>query len=446
MSTPKTERSGREPAATEPAAPPSSLRLLLSDLRIGSLSLEQYLERLQRHFEVREPQVVAFLPEEERFQRLRRQARQLLERYPQPEMRPPLFGLPLGVKDIFHVAGFPTGAGSKLPPEQLQGGEAPVVTALKKAGALVLGKTITTEFAYFAPGPTRNPRNLAHTPGGSSSGSAAAVAADLCPLALGTQTIGSINRPAAFCGVVGYKPTYGRISREGVVPLAASLDHVGFFTSDAFSCAVVASLIVARWQPQQVRRKPVLGVPRGPYLDRASPQGLEHFEGVCEKLSGAGYDVRDVPAMADFAQIEQRHNDLLAAEAAQVHAEWFARYDHLYHARTAALITRGRQVPPSVVAKAREGRERLRQALTALMEDNGIDLWIAPAAPGAAPEGLESTGDPIMNLPWTQSGMPAITIPAGVNESGLPLGLQCVGRWQGDEALLAWAEEIEAEL
>jgi Asp-tRNA(Asn)/Glu-tRNA(Gln) amidotransferase A subunit family amidase len=189
-----------------------------------------------------------------------------------------------------------------------------------------------------------------------------------------------------------------------------------------------------------------LGVPQGPYLDRASPQGLRHFQGVCKQLAAAGYKVKEVRAMPDFDQIVERHNNLLAAEAAQVHAEWFARYDHLYHAKTAALITRGKQVPQAVVAEARAGRERLRRSLTELMEDNGLDLWIAPAAPGAAPEGLESTGDPVMNLPWTHSGMPAISIPAGADDSGLPLGLQCVGRWRDDEALLTWAQEIEAEL
>ncbi len=143
-------------------------------------------------------------------------------------MRPPLFGIPIGIKDIFHVNGFSTHAGSRLPPKQLMGEEAKCVSDLKKAGALILGKTVTTEFAYFEPGPTMNPHNPNHTPGGSSSGSAAAVAAGLCPLALGSQTIGSIIRPASFCGVVGYKPSYDRISRDGVIPVSPSLDHIGF--------------------------------------------------------------------------------------------------------------------------------------------------------------------------------------------------------------------------
>ncbi len=169
------------------------------------------LDRVEALFAEREPEVRAFLPEEGRFDRLRREAAALEARWPDPERRPPLFGVLAGVKDIFHVDGFETGGGSRLPPEVLRGPEAASVTTLRAAGALILGKAVSTEFAYFAPGPTRNPWNPEHTPGGSSSGSAAAVGAGLAPLALGTQTIGSIIRPAAFCGAVGYKPSYERI-------------------------------------------------------------------------------------------------------------------------------------------------------------------------------------------------------------------------------------------
>ena len=166
---------------------------------------EVYFEQLEVNFDARESDLRAFLPEEHRFSRLRDEYRALEKRYPDPEARPPLFGLPVGVKDIFHADGFETHAGSKLPADRLAGEQASSVTLLKDAGALVLGKTVTTEFAYFAPGPTRNPYNTDHTPGGSSSGSAAGVAAGLAPIAFGTQTVGSINRPAAFCGVVGFQ-------------------------------------------------------------------------------------------------------------------------------------------------------------------------------------------------------------------------------------------------
>lgn len=429
--------------------PQTHLRVLLAGLRSGVLSLPDYLAQLQAHFARREPQIRAFVPEEGRFDRLHREAQALERRYPQPEMRPPLYGAALGVKDIFHVSGLPTRAGSKLPESELQGGEAAVVTTLKKAGALVLGKTVTTEFAYFAPGPTRNPHNLAHTPGGSSSGSAAAVAAGLCPLALGTQTIGSVNRPAAFCGVVGFKPSYERISRDGVVPLSPSLDHVGLFTRDLFSMALAASLLLARWHPPEPPRHAqnvALGIPSGPYLQRASAEGLAHFRTTCARLARAGFEIKDVPAMSDFEAIEARHTALMAAEAARVHEEWFAKFDHLYHPKTAALLTRGAMISAEEVAAAREGRARLRRELMDLMDSQGLAGWIAPAAPGTAPRGLDSTGDPVMNLPWTHSGLPSLTLPSGFDREGLPFGLQLVGPWMSDERLLALGAAVADEL
>jgi len=434
----------RRDARSGSLAPPFALNKAIAELQRGDRPLLEYLEQLEARFAEWEPRVRAFVPEEDRFQRLRREARQLLDRYPDPATRPPLFGVPLGVKDIFHAAGFATLAGSRLPAETFQGPEAAVVTALKKAGALILGKTVTTEFAYFAPGPTRNPHHLDHTPGGSSSGSAAAVAAGLCPLALGTQTIGSIIRPASFCGVVGFKPSYDRISREGVIPLSPSLDHIGFFVPEVAGARRVAALLCAEWQPELREPKPALGIPHGPYLEQATEEGLDHFHSVCDRLAQGGITVRRVPAMSDFQEIVARHNCLMSAEAAAVHEEWFARFDHLYHAKTAALLTEGEMVPEAAVQAARQGRRLLREELATLMDEYQIDLWIAPSATGPAPAGIESTGDPIMNLPWTQSGLPALNVPAGANGAGLPLGVQLVGRWYEDEALLQWAERIES--
>jgi Asp-tRNA(Asn)/Glu-tRNA(Gln) amidotransferase A subunit family amidase len=401
------------------------------------------IDAIEARFKAREPDVRAFVPEEGRFDRLRREARELLDRLPRPDARPPLFGVPVGVKDIFHVDGFVTRAGSRLPPEALRGAEAGSVTLLKNAGALIVGKTVTTEFAYFAPGPTRNPHDLAHTPGGSSSGSAAAVASGLCALALGTQTIGSISRPAAFCGVVGYKPSYDRISREGVIPLSPSLDHVGVFTPDVAGAIRAASVLCRDWRFEIGERGPVLGIPEGPYLSNATEEGLAHFRSVCQRLSTAGYEVRPVAAMPDFEAIRERHNLILAAEAAHVHADWFARYADLYHPKTADLVRRGQAVSDGELASALVGRERLRAGLAALMDAHGIDLWIAPSAPGPAPQGLDSTGDPVMNLPWTHSGLPTLSLPAGKAGDGLPLGLQVIGRWYADETLLSWAGQIE---
>jgi Asp-tRNA(Asn)/Glu-tRNA(Gln) amidotransferase A subunit family amidase len=409
-------------------------------------ALAAALDRFAALLAEREPQVLAFLPEAGRIDRLRREARALEERWPDPATRPPLFGVLVGVKDIFHVAGFPTGGGSRLPPEELAGPESAAVAALKAAGALIAGKTVSTEFAYFAPGATRNPHDPERTPGGSSSGSAAAVGAGLVPLALGTQTIGSITRPAAFCGAAGFKPSYDRISRDGVIPLAPSVDHIGFFTPDLAGAVRAARVLVAGWRAVAPGRRPVLGVPEGPYLSRPTAEGRDHFEATCDGLRAAGFEVRAVEAMPDFDEIVARHRRLVAAEAAQVHAAWFPRFRHLYAPQTVELIERGQAVTGDQLASDRAGRDRLRGELTAAMEAQDLDLWVSPPALGPAPRGLGNTGDPIMNLPWSHAGLPTLGLPAGRSAEGLPMGLQIAARFGADEELLAWAAEIEPVL
>ncbi len=429
---------------------PAPLAETATRLRSGQWPLDDYLDQMCRRLEDVEPHVQAFIPEQGRCERVRSEAHALAERHAQVEGRPPLFGILLGVKDIFRAEGFPTRAGSNLPPELFEGAEAEVVTRLRRAGSLVLGKTVTTEFAYFAPGPTRNPHNLAHTPGGSSSGSAAAVASGMAQLAIGTQTIGSVLRPAAFCGIVGYKPTYNRIPTAGLLYFSRSADHVGLFTQDVPGMRLAASVACNDWSEEKEaragQRRPVLGVPVGPYLNQASAEGLAAFEEQVRALEGAGYDVRRVEALDNIETINQMHRHLIAAEFAQEHAEWFARYGDLYRPRTAALVREGQQVPAEVVAQGRRGQRVEREKVESLMEEKGIDVWICPAAPGPAPEGIETTGNPIMNLPWTYMGMPSATVPAGRASNGLPLGLQCVAPWNEDEALLAWLEGIAAAL
>lgn len=424
-----------------------NLNSLLDGLRSGEVDLLAYIDQLEARFEAREADVRAFVPEDGRFARLRREAEQLRRAYPDPAARPPLFSLPVGVKDIFHVDGFTTRAGSRLPPERLQGAEAACVSQLRRDGALIVGKTVTTEFAYFAPGATRNPHQLDHTPGGSSSGSAAAVAAGLCALALGTQTIGSVIRPAAFCGVVGFKPSFGRISTAGVIPLSPSLDHVGFFTGDVAGAMTVAARLCHGWQNDLAPpNKPILGIPEGPYLEATEPEGLGHFRQDCERLSDAGFIIRPVAALPDFADVRRHHLALMAAEAADSHARWFDQYEALYHPRTAELIRRGRGVSDDERKAALAYQRDTRQRLSDLVENHGLDAWLCPPAPGPAPHGLDSTGDPVMNLPWTFAGLPALTLPTGVNAAGLPLGLQLTGRRQGDELLLQHAQLIAATI
>ena len=423
----------------------ASLAQLAPGLGRDDPPLTRYVDDVLRRLDQVEPQLSSLIPEEGRADRLRREANAIARAHPASPARPALFGVLVGVKDIFRVDGFPTRAGSRLPPEAFAGEEAESVRRLRRAGALVLGKTVTTEFAYFAPGPARNPRNLAHTPGGSSSGSAAAVAAGLCPLSLGTQTIGSVLRPASFCGIVGFKPTYRRVPIDGVVPLAPSLDHVGFFTRDVAGAALAASILCDGWQPASANQ-PVLGIPAGPYLARAGGISRELFERAVDRLAAAGFVVRSVDVMDDFDSVAAHHQTILAAEAARVHAEWFDRYGDLYHERTAQLVLGGRRVTEEELAQARDGQAVLRRQLQSAMDHAGVDVWVAPSTVGPAPRGLESTGDPVMNMPWTQAGFPAMTMPCGLDSEGLPLGLQLVARFHDDERLLAWAETIERSL
>jgi Asp-tRNA(Asn)/Glu-tRNA(Gln) amidotransferase A subunit family amidase len=404
------------------------------------------LDAFEARFAEREPGVQAFLPEPGRFERLRREMAELERRWPDERHRPPLFGVLIGVKDVFHVDGFKTRAGSRLPPSILGGREGPAVTVLKEAGALILGKTAMTELAYFAPGPTRNPRNPEHTPGGSSSGSAAAVGAGLCAIALGTQTIGSVLRPAAYCGVVGFKPSGTQVSKAGMIPLAPTFDEVGVFTRSAGTARLLASLLCDRWRPYPPERRPRLAVPVGPYLSRVSREGMVHFRSVCDRLTDEGYEILPVPAMADFDEVVARHYRIVAAEAARVHRRWFARFEERYHSRTAELIRTGLAISDEELARDVSACGRLGDELTNLMDTHRFDLWISPSAVGPAPRGLDGTGDPVMNVPWTQAFMPVVSLPAGQSEDGLPMGLQMAAVMGDDEDLLYWAAELESVL
>lgn len=429
---------------------PAPLANTVQHLRSSQLDLPAFLDDTLNHIEQAEPQVEALLLEENRRERLQADAEALQTRFPEPDNRPPLYGALVGVKDVYRVDGFPTGAGSALPSSLFEGEEAACVTALREAGALILGKTVTTEFAYFAPGPTRNPHNLAHTPGGSSSGSAAAVAAGVCQLAIGTQTIGSVIRPAAFCGIVGFKPSYQRIDTTGVIYVSKSFDHVGLFSQDVAGMILAASMLCVGWNPALIakgkQQLPVLGIPDGPYLAQASAEGLADFEAQVTHLKSSGYQVKRVPILADIAEINQRHRQLMAAEMAQVHEAWYPLYKDLYRPQTRDLIEQGQQVEASLIQFTRAQQSVLRQSLETTMDENEIDLWICPSACGPAPAGIEATGDPIMNLPWSNTGLPATSLPAGQANNGLPLGLQCVGKFNQDETLLTWSESLAQSL
>ncbi|MFF1908869.1 amidase [Kitasatospora sp. NPDC058218] len=435
---------------------PRSLADEVARLRAGRPGPAAHADRLCGRIERLDPLLHTFVPEPGRPERLRAEARALVARYPDPRAAPPLYGVAVGIKDIVHVDGLPTHAGSALPPGVLAGPQAAVVDRLRAAGALVAGKTVTAEFAGGAPGPTRNPHRPGHTPGGSSSGSAAAVAAGLVSLAIGTQTVGSVIRPAAYCGVVGFRPTYGRIPTDGVLPNAPSFDTLGLFTADLAGAALAAPLLCDDWRgdwrgvgrgdghPED--RPPVLGVPVGPYLEQAGPAARAAFREQLDRLAAAGATVREVDLLPDFAWLVRQVRTINRFEQARSHVDWFARFGNLYRPETAAGIRHGQSVRPEDYGTALRAREHARARLADAWAAAGVDLLVAPSATGPAPLGLGSTGDAVMSLPWSYAGLPALSLPAGVSADGLPFGLQVVGAAGADELLLARAAPLERAL
>lgn len=408
--------------------------------------LRDHYQRLCDRIDTEEDTIQAFVPGTFDRQRIAAQVEQCLVRFPDPSRRPPLFAVPAGIKDIFHCDGFMTRCGSRLPPECFQGPEAETVSRLKAAGAVVMGKTATTEFAYFAPAATRNPANPAHTPGGSSSGSAAGVAAGFFDCALGTQTVGSVIRPASYCGVVGFKPSLGRVSTAGVVPFSVTVDHVGFFCHSATSLTSTMAALAPSWQAAAEPAELRLGIPAGPYLDQADDYVLAAFDALMRRLADAGILIVDVPILADIEALNARHTDLIAAEIARVHAPWFETHRHLYRSKTRDLIIAGQAVKESTLVQLRNSCTALRSILAEAMDVAGIDLFACPATTSEAPYGLETTGSPLMNLPWTHAGLPAVSLPAGTGPRGLPLGLQLAGPFGRDEHLAAAAIALAPRL
>ncbi|MDH7500219.1 MAG: amidase [candidate division NC10 bacterium] len=418
-------------------------------LRSGELDLIEYLSGLCDRIEAENPKIHALLPDTFDRQRVLGQAKVLLARYPDPASRPPLFGTPVGIKDIFRVQGFPTRCGSSLPPRLFEGAEANSVSRLKRAGAVIMGKTVTTEFAWFEPGPTRNPHHLEHTPGGSSSGSAAGVAMGFFPIALGTQTAGSITRPAAFCGIVGFKPSFGRIPTFGIIPTSPSADHIGILCNDPTGIEILMPNLIPDWRPAKDSgrpRKMILAVPEGPYLEQATKNGREHFEGALNRLLQGGYEILRENPFPDIRSVNEDHLMMVAAEMARVHSSWFQEHRSLYRPKTVETIEKGLQVKDEELERVREGRLRLREDLEEQMKSKGIDFWICPSTPDHAPRGLESTGSPIMNIPWTYAGLPTLSLPSGMDRDGLPQGIQIVARYGEDQHLIASSKALFASL
>jgi Asp-tRNA(Asn)/Glu-tRNA(Gln) amidotransferase A subunit family amidase len=432
---------------------PRSLTADVAALASGRYTLRDHIDATCDRIDEVDPRLHAFVPEPGRRSRLQAEAAAPAPHGPHgpaphgPSVADlPWHGVPVAVKDIVRVDGLPTRAGSDLPAEVLAGPEASVVRRLRAAGALIAGKTVTAEFAVLAPGPTRNPHDPAHTPGGSSSGSAAAVAAGMVPLALGTQTLGSIVRPAAYCGVVGFKPTYGRVPVDGVIANTPSLDALGWFTLTVTDAAAAAAVLCPDWRPVPTADRCVLGVPAEAYLSRATADAVAAFEARVTALRGYGFEVRRTGLLTEFDELERRLLILNRRELADVHARWFAEHEAAYRPQTAAAIRVGRRVTDAEYAESLRYKESVVADLARVSADEGIDVWITPAATRTAPPGLESTGDPVMSMPFSCAGVPVVSVPAGFDAAGLPWGVQCAGRHGGDERLLAAAVRIERVL
>jgi amidase len=358
-----------------------------------------------------------------------------------------LAGLPVAVKDIFDTADMPTEAGSPLWAGRRPARDAACVASLRAAGGVVMGKTVTTEFAYACPGPTRNPHDPNHTPGGSSSGSAAAVAAGIAPLAIGSQTAGSIVRPAAFCGVVGLKPTFGRISRAGVLSFSESLDTVGTFARSVADAWLLAEVLAGVAEPADApppAAPPRLGLCRTDDWDRATPDAQAALLSAAEACRRAGATVVEVRGPQADADLQATHLAIMASEAAHALApEWRTGRDGL-SPQLAALLEEGRAIDMAL------RRRHLETAAAARADWSrrtaGLDAVLTPSAVGEAPAGLGGTGDPVFNRVWTLLGGPCVALPFGRGAAGLPLGVQLVGRPWEDETVVAAAAFVERAL
>jgi Asp-tRNA(Asn)/Glu-tRNA(Gln) amidotransferase A subunit family amidase len=357
----------------------------------------------------------------------------------------PLQGVPIGVKDIMDTADMPTGYGSRIYRGFRPGADAACVALARAAGAVILGKTVTTEFAAMSPGKTRNPHHPAHTPGGSSSGSAAGVADFMMPLAFGTQTAGSIIRPASFCGVVGMKPSFGLIAVAGTKPLAPSLDTIGGFARTVGDMAWFLAALTGRPElvPSAPMAKPRIGLYRPSPWEEARPDTIAALETARERLSRAGANLGERGAFAAFERLIPAQQAIMSHEAARNLAwERVNRANELMP-RTASMLADGLAITAAAYDEARRTAAAARAELGAFFGE--FDAMLVPAAPGEAPP-IATTGDPIFNRPWTLLHLPCIALPSHRGANGLPVGIQLVGRAGDDARLFATALFAEAAL
>ena len=396
------------------------------------------LESLLARIEELEPRLDAWVTVD--VEGARKAAKILTREAKNGDLRGLLHGIPVGIKDIYDTMGLKTTMGSPIYADHVPDRDAVIVTKLREAGAVILGKTETTEFAYLDPAPTRNPWNTGHTPGGSSSGSAAAIAAKMCPLAFGTQTGGSVMRPASFCGVAAIKPTHDLLSREGIYPQSWSLDHVGFMARSVEDLKLtLGALTGVETQPRI--RKPRIGIPTAYFNEAGTEEVTRNYEETVKRLRSAGAEIIDFNLPASFRVVHSAHRVIMFAEAATVHEAKFRETPTLYRPNMQGEVYSGLLIPSSTYLHAQRIRGRFREEMTASM--GGLDALLTPTAPTTALKGLASTGDAAFNAPWSFAGFPTVTIPSGLAGDGLPLGVQLIAKPYEEAKLLdvaAWCE------
>lgn len=379
-------------------------------------------------------------------------ARRSAQSLPARQHSQSLYGVPVGIKDIIDTADMPTSYGSALYSEHRPATDAVVVARLRAAGAIIMGKTVTTEFAYVHPGPTHNPHHLDHTPGGSSSGSAAAVADGMVPLALGSQTGGSTIRPSAYCGVVGFKPSFAAVNMEGVRPLAPSMDAIGIHARSVADVALVYPVIAGLRQPPANNSKtPIqsrlrIGYFPGPHAAEAHADARDALERAASQMTASGMDVVpvDLPLHL-FAELGAANRIIMAYEAARVAGGDYDRGREILGPSTRELIETGRGTTAKDYGQARELTMTCRKVFAQMM--CRVNMLLTFSAPGEAPRQCDGTGSSIFNRAWTTIGAPCLTLPFGYGSSHtLPLGIQLVSACGGDSALLEGGARVEQSL
>ena len=426
-----------------------------AQIRSGSLSPIDLMDSLLERSRSLDPQLNVWetFDEDAARQAAAESARQLAENGPSG----PLHGIPFGVKDIYYTEGVETTGCSKVYAGFVPDYDSTAVALLKQAGGIMLGKTVTTEFAMFEPPPTKNPWNFDRTPGGSSSGSAAGTAARLFPMALGSQTAGSVLRPASYTGVVGIKPTLGLVSRYGVMPVAWSLDTMGWFTRTVEDAAIVLS-VLAQHDPNDdislstpvtdytaalnAATPPRIGYMYQYFVEEAEPEVQDNVDHAVAKLIEAGASIEEVRIPIDMHAGRAAHNVVQNSEAADSHKDDFAAHADKYMPSTRGVVETGMAIPATEYVQAQALRRDLRRELSQAIER--FDAIITPATLDPAPD-TSSTGNPACQWPWTTVGFPAISIPSGLSNDGLPLGIQLASAPLDETTLLStasWCEQV----